>query len=429
MGNTYIQPWRLLTRRRFAPLFAAQFLGAFNDNLFKQALIITLAFRANASASTDAAAAAASGLYILPFFFLSAFSGDLCDRLDKATLFTRLKLLEIALMTGALAGFLLGSIPILLATLFLMGAQSSFFAPLKFGLITERLDRTDITAGTAMLGGSTYVAILSGVTAGGSLAALDKGGVLAAGVGIAAALTGWLSARLIDRQRPADSARKPDLILPRGVWRLISEILREPRLRRLSIGIMWFWSFGTLMLILMPFFVRDALGGDEISATWLAVLFAIGIAAGALLANVVNRGEPILRATFFGAAGVIALPVVTALLAVGPPLYGQIFTTPGGLGVVAALIGLAVTGGLFVVPLQTRLQLEAPDDRRGRVFGALNALNAIGAAFASLIAMVVLASGIPAASAFIGAGAVNAALGAIVLPHLWRNRPRSGEAP
>lgn len=421
-ANAVLQPWRLLTQRRFAPMFAAQFLGAFNDNLFKQALIITLAFQAGASSGSDAAAAASSGLYILPFFLLSAFSGDLSDRMDKATLFTRLKLLEIALMGLALLGFALGSILILLTALFLMGAQSSFFAPLKFGLLTERVDEGDLTAGTAMLGGSTYVAILSGVTAGGLLAALPAGGMKAAGAGIVAAVLGWLSARVIERNDPADPARKPDLVLPRGVWRLLSEILNEPALRRTALAIMWFWSFGTLMMVLTPFFVRDALGGDEISATWLIVLFAIGIALGALLTNIVNRGRPLLRASYIGACGIVALPAVTALLAVGPPINGQIFTTAAGLMVTASLVALAVSGGLFVVPLQTRLQLDAPAGRRGRVFGALNALNAIGAAIASLIGMVVLALDLKLAAAFIGASVLNALLGALVIPALRRSK-------
>jgi len=422
MTNTFFQPWRLLRRRRFAPLFAAQFLGAFNDNLLKQALIITLAFQANATAASDAAIAAASGLYILPFFLLSALSGDLSDRFDKAILFTRLKLLEIALMSIAFVGFWMGSIPVLLGALFLMGAQSSFFAPLKFGLLTENLESSQLTAGTALVGGSTYVAILAGFSVGGGLAALPSGGVLAACAGVAAAVFGWVAALAIRRGAAADAGREPDLVLPRGVYRLVREILHDAPLRRLAFGIMWFWSFGTFMLIMVPIFVRDAIGGDEIHATALAVLFAIGIAFGALLANVVNRGEPVLAAAFPGAAGVIVLPAVAALMAAAWPVAGAVFSSPQGLAVVAAVVMVAVTGGMFVVPLQTQLQLLAPDNRRGRVFGALNAINAIGSATTSVVAMILLARGVPVIAAFIGAAIANAAIGCLVLPHLWRRR-------
>jgi len=416
----------LLRSKRFAPLFASQFLGVINDNLFKNALLITLTFREAATATSDSLAAASQFIYILPFFLMSAFSGDMADRHDKARLFARLKLLEMMIMSLALIGFLLESLPILLTALLLMGAQSTFFAPLKFGMATERLQVKELTAGTALLGGSTNVAILFGLAAGGFLAAMPGGGAYAAFAGIVIAFFGWASARMIDRRSAADSERKPNWILPLGVYRMLKGVYANAVIARLLIGIVWFWSLAALMLALVSFFVRDTLGGAEQDVVIMQIIFTVCVAVGAILANRVNRREPRFRAARFGAVGLILSPLLAAGVATFTDVDGAVLTSPQGLIVTASIALISISGGLFLVPMQTRLQLEAPDESRGRVFGAMNATNAAGAMAGSFIVSGALLIGAtPLTILWIGA-ALNAVIGAALFP-TFRRKPAAAD--
>ena len=274
----------ILKSRRFLPLFVTQFLGAFNDNLYKNAVVVLILFRLAGDAAGDGEVlvAIAGGLFILPFFLFSATAGQLADKYDKARMIRAVKAAEIVIMGLAAAGFVWGRIDFLLAVLFLMGAQSTFFGPLKYGILPQHLEAKELVGGNALIEAATFLAILIGTIAGGLLILTDGGtAIVSAGV-VAVALAGWAASLTI----PAAPASAPGLKVN---WNLVSEtggILRHAAARRdifLSIlGISWFWLVGATFILLFPPYAKEVLGGDETVVTLFLTVFSVGIGIGSI---------------------------------------------------------------------------------------------------------------------------------------------------
>ncbi len=270
----------LLKERRFLPFFLTQALGAFNDNVFKNALIILITFLTVGlnDEQVHQYTNLAAGLFILPFFLFSATSGQLADKYDKARLAQAVKLLEIAIMVVAAVGFTQSNIPLLLAMLFMMGLHSTLFGPLKYGILPQVLDDKELIGGNGLIEMATFLAILLGTLLGSSLIRIEGDGHFwVAVVAIALAAIGLGTALAMPKAAPVDPDLKINWNPFSETWRNL-QLLRGNRAVLLScLGISWFWFFGSMYFTQLPSYTKQVLGGDPGVYTMLLALFSIGI--------------------------------------------------------------------------------------------------------------------------------------------------------
>ncbi len=391
--------WQLLSKRSFWPLFWTQFLGAFNDNVFKNALVLLIAYRSLTiwGFKSQLLVLAAAGIFILPFFLFSAFSGVLADKFRKNLLIRWVKLMEIGVMGLAALGFYLDHVGLLLGVLFLMGLQSSLFGPSKYSILPELLDDDELVGGNALVETGTFVSILLGTICGGLLVALkDDAAVATTAVVMAVAVLGAFTSRAIPETKPGN----PQLQVPREPFSPMVSAMRLARENRsvfLAImGISWFWFFGAGLLALLPNYCKDVLRGTEIVATFCTALFCIGIATGSLLCERLSRRRLELGLVPFGSLG---LTIFAAdLFFAGSPYPGGVPSELLGLAeflshwrnwrVSVDLLMLSVAGGLFTVPLYTLMQQRSPADRRSRVIASNNVLNSLFMVVSALLLIV-----------------------------------------
>ena len=256
---------RLMTARRFAPLFVTQFLGAFNDNLLKSALGILVAYRLADRSGLDAGSLAmvASALFIAPYFLFSGASGTLCDRFDKALIARWVKIAEIAIMAVGAWGLWRGSVPILLGTLFCLGTHSTVFGPIKYALLPQHLRDDELVAGNALIEAGTFLAILAGTILGGSLALVGNSALIVGALGTVGAIGGWLSARQIPPAPPSFGADPPRIRLVRDTLDVVGYVaVRRPLLLPI-LATSWFWLFGLVILSGLPVFAKDVLFAND----------------------------------------------------------------------------------------------------------------------------------------------------------------------
>jgi acyl-[acyl-carrier-protein]-phospholipid O-acyltransferase/long-chain-fatty-acid--[acyl-carrier-protein] ligase len=377
----------LMTSRRFAPLFWCQFCSALNDNFLKNALVMLILYGLGGAGSAagehdDPLVTLATIVFIAPFFILSALGGELADRLDKASVAARVKLFEIPIAALAAVGFFLHSIPILFVTLGLFGIMAALFGPVKYGILPEKLETAELPAGNALVEGATFLAILIGTIAGGIAVKTARSPELVVGIILALAVVSWLFARRI----PAAGPAAPGLAVTTNLWTstvgLLRELKGDQRLWNGGHIVSWFWLVGTVVLSLLPPLVKKYIGGSEEVVTLCLTAFVVGIAAGSALAARASHGTPNLALVPLGAAlmGVfaLALGVIASLLAPGAENVGPmaVIGTATGLALLASLCGLAVAGGLFIVPAFAAVQAWAPPDARARVIAAVNVMNA-----------------------------------------------------
>ena len=379
----------LMTTRRFAPLFWCQFLSALNDNFVKNALVMLILFGIGTNGGS-ALVPLAGAVLIAPFFFLSALGGELADKHDKAWLASRLKLAEIPIAGVAAAGFLMHSVPVLFVALAGYGIVGALFGPIKYGILPVHLRLEELPAGNALVEGATFLAILIGTIAGG-LAATNSGTPwLMAGLVMVLAVACWLTARLI----PASGRAAPDLVVTRNPLTSTFHLVRDLKSdRRLWIGGLitsWFWLVGAVALSLQPQVMKDAVGGTETVITLGLVVFTIGIAVGSALAARASKERPNLALVPIGALlmGLFLLDLaltVSTLESPRQPIDAAAFlASVSGWRILVDFGGLAVAGGLFIVPSFAAVQAWAPEDRRARVIAACNVIGAALMAAASL---------------------------------------------
>jgi len=407
--------FKLLRERRFLPFFGTQFLGAFNDNLFKNALVVLLTFQAASWTTLDPGILAnlAAGIFILPFFLFSATAGQLADKYDKATLSRLVKVLEMGIMILAAAGFALHSLPVLLGALFLLGCHSTLFGPVKYAILPQHLHEDELVGGNALVEAGTFVAILIGTLVGGLLAGAGHP-LWVALAGLLVALAGYLASRGI----PAAPAPEPELhINPNPLtetWRNIG-FARESRVVFLSIlGISWFWLYGALFLAQFPAFAKNVLGGGESAVTLLLATFTVGIGLGSLLCERLSAKQVEIGLVPFGSIGLtlfgldlaFAAPVAQPL---GAPLaFLDLLAAPGMVRVLLALFMLGVFGGFFIVPLYALVQLRSASGHRARIIAANNILNALFMVAGALGAAALLGAGLSIPHLFLVAALLNA---------------------
>ena len=374
----------LFGTKRFAPFFVTQFLGAFNDNVFKNVLIILIAYT---FASRDASGAntlinIAAGLFILPFFLFSALAGQIADKYEKSMLIKRIKFMEIVIMTGGSVAFYLQHVYLLLFFLFLMGAQSSFFGPLKYSIIPQHLKSSEIVGGNAMVEMGTFVAILLGTMAGGILGQVTHGMMVAGGAVITIALIGWGASLFIPPAFPL----RPEMALNRNLFtQTIRTINYGRKVRSVFFSILaisWFWFLGLAYLTQLPIYTKEILKGSESVLTLLLTMFSIGIGIGSLLCERMSGKKVELGLVPLGSLGLTFFGI-DLFFAYHPPegnlLMGiaEFVRMPGGLRVLADLILVGVFGGFYSVPLLAYIQVRTPPEYRARVIAANNILNAL----------------------------------------------------
>jgi 1-acyl-sn-glycerol-3-phosphate acyltransferase len=375
----------LLRARRFAPFFWTQLLGALNDNVFKNALVILFAFgAATAPFAPEVMVNLAGGIFIFPFFLFSATAGQLADKLEKTRIIRAVKLLEIGIMSVAAVGFVTGSAAILLTALFAMGIHSTLFGPVKYSILPQHLREDELIGGNALIEMGTFVAILVGTILGGVVVAIPGWGpALVAATTIALAVLGWATSRAVPPAPPDDPTLRIRWNPFVETWRLVG-FAREVRGVWLSVlGIAWFWFYGALFLAQFPGLGRDLLGGDEHVVTLLLALFSIGIGVGCLLCERLSGGAIELGLVPLGAAGltVFALDLARATSVAAAPSGSLDVATFLGSGphwrIAADLLGIGTFGGFFIVPLLAFVQHRSDPRHLSRIIAANNVVSAL----------------------------------------------------
>ncbi len=376
----------LLGTRRFLPLFITQALGAFNDNVFKNALVILITYSLAARAELNAQlmVTAAAGIFILPFFLFSATAGQLADRYDKAYLIRIFKLTELILMLLAAIGFYVQSPGFLMLMLFLMGTQSTFFGPLKYSILPDHLEEDELISGNALIEAATFLAILLGTVVGGILILTNFGVHVISVVIIGAALAGWYSSRYIPETAPAEPDLKVNPNIAAETWNIVKGSAKHRDVFLSILAISWFWLVGATFLAQFPTFGKDVLGGTENVVTFLLIVFSLGIGLGSLLCNRMLKGE--IHATYvpLGALGITLFSVDLFFAsqvggAGGGELIGvgQFLSGFPGWRITMDLLLIAISGGLYIVPLYAIVQERSEEARRSRNIASNNILNAL----------------------------------------------------
>ena len=397
----------LLRQRRFLPLFATQFLGAFNDNLFKTSMVLFATYVIFNDPQVEAQFnAIATGISILPFFFLSALAGQLADSHDKARIIRIVKAAEIAIGILGAAGLLVASrghtsvgMAMMLGAVFFLGVHSTFFGPIKYALLPQHLPKDDVLGGTGLVEAGTYLAILMGTIAAGFLTERIWMAALAV---LLVALVGFFTGRLVP-PAPREGARLKLNWNPfTSSWRLISATMHIPRLFLAICAISFFWTIGSVLIIIFPPLVKNLLTADERVASFVVAIFSVGVAIGSVVINTMLRGRISAR---YSPVSVIAMGALVALFSViarnwVPAPAGQLYGLAGFMAqpqavlVMLTLLGVAVTGGMFVVPLYAFLTTTVQRDQTARTVAANNVVNSGAMVIGSVVALVMFWAGV-----------------------------------
>ena len=411
----------LLTERRFLPLFLTQFLGALNDNVLKNAMVILIAFQgAKLSAVSPALMVnICAGLFILPFFLFSATAGQLADRYEKSTLIRLVKLLEIGIMVIAAVGFWLPSLPWLLASLFMMGMHSTLFGPIKYSILPQHLREDEMIGGNGLIESGTFLAILLGTILGGSLIALGEHGAHLASVAcMMIALLGYLASRSIPLAPAPDPGMTINWNPLSETWRNLAAIKENRSVFLAILGISWFWFYGAIFLSQFPAFAKDSLGGGEGVVTLLLAIFSVGIGAGSLLCERLSshKVEPGLVPLGSIGLSLFAIDLWFCSPQTGVPGMGvmNFLAAPGSLRVLFDLVMIGVFGGFYCVPLYALMQTRSELSHRSRTIAANNILNAAFMVVAALLAIALLSFGLSVPQIFLTTALINAVIAAII---------------
>ena len=377
----------LLKERRFLPLFATQFLGAFNDNLFKTVMVQFAIYKIFENARLEQNFTAfATALGILPFFLLSALAGQLADTHDKAKIIRIVKAAEVGIMTVGASGLMIAwagyssvGLVLMLVAVLCLGVHSAFFGPIKYAILPQHLHEDEVLGGTGLVESATYLAILSGTVLGGFMA-VQHAAILV----LAVAVIGWM----ISLRVPPAPREGKELIVSynpfTSSWRLISGTMHIRRLFLAICAISFFWTMGAVLIIIFPPLAKNVLTADKHVSTLMIALFSIGVAVGSVLINALLKGHTSAK---YGPASVLAMGVFVVIFSLlcrswpaAPPgeLYDVMtfIETPRAILIVLALMGIAVTGGMFVVPLYAFLTTTVAKDQTARTVAANNVVNA-----------------------------------------------------
>ena len=410
----------LLKTRRFLPIFVTQFLGAFNDNLFRTAMVMLVIYGIFGDAEQEATfSAIAGGLFIAPFFLLSALAGQLADANDKAKIVRIVKTAEIGIMVFGAAGLLLHNIPLLLAALGAMGIHSTFFGPIKYAILPQHMRPDEVLGATGLVEAGTYIAILGGTILGGLLVLERADGSyhaeLAAVAVLAVAIAGRYAGGFVPPAPPVDDpeipgfpARGMDWHIVRASITLVNATLHVRRLFLAILSISFFWAMGAVLAAQFPPLVKNSLGSDQTVATLFLAVFSVGVAIGSVVVNWLLRGNVSAR---YSPASALAMGLFVLDLfrrvrswPINPSdLYTirQFLDLPNSWMVVLDLLGVAIAGGMFVVPLYAFLTTTVPKSETARTIAANNIVNAGFMVAATLILTAAVQLGVTVADSLL----------------------------
>lgn len=391
----------LLKSRRFLPMFLTQFFGALNDNVYKQALLLVFTYGliSQQSANVSTLNNLAALLFILPYFIFSATAGQLADKYERAQLVRAIKLLEIIIMLIATAGFLLGSLWLLLTALFLMGAQSTFFGPIKYAILPEVLKPHELMSGNAIFQSGTSIAILLGMILGGAVISVSAGNLVWISLTVVIiALIGYASSRFVLTQR----VTAPDIQIDWNFFRTSFQTLKYakslPMIFLILLGNSWYWFYGATYLTQIPQLTQQNLHASENVVSLLLTLFSVGIGVGSLLCRKIGGTDVNIKMVPIGAVGLTVFAFYLAgALAFVPEKTGALL----GLAevfqqdwsyyhVMCAVTLLGISGGFYIVPLYAMMQAYSPRSHRARVVAANNILNAVFMVSSAIFSILIL---------------------------------------
>lgn len=418
--------FQLLQSRRFLPLFLTQFLGAFNDNVYKNALIILITFQGTSvyGLESNMLVVVSGGIFILPFFIVSATGGQLADKYEKSMLTQRVKLLEIVIMSFAVIGFYLNSVPMLMALLFLMGTQSTLFGPLKYGILPQHLQENELIGGNGLMSMGTFLAILLGTILGGLLISIESyGPYLIAIMVVIFALLGFITSLFIPQAEAADPGIKLNWNIFSQTLKVMSYALENKSVFIAIIAISWFWFVGSTYLYQVPSYAKSILGSNNQVVTLLLTMFSVGIGLGSMMCEKLSGGRIELGLVPLGAIGITLFSIdfylasqhfVALALPEGQMNASQFFATVGSWRVLIDLVLIGLFGGFYIVPLNAMVQRRSNPHHRARIIAANNILNGLFMVASTLVTVGMLSSGFSIPQIFLSLAILNAIVTSIL---------------
>lgn len=388
--------FNLLTQRRFLPYFVVQALGAFNDNVYRQAIIGLLAFMAVSPEQMGLYANLAPAIFILPFFLFSASAGQIAERMEKQTLIVITTSMEIAIMSLAAIGFLLQSMPVLLAALFCTGTQSTLFGPVKYSILPSVLKPEELTGGNGLVEMGTSLSILLGMVFGGLIFQLagNHGPQVAAVSVVLLAIAGNTVARRIPKVDAGNPSLKVDWNVLRVSWQIWQLTRQRLAVRNAVLGVSWFWFVGTILTAQLPVYAQSNLGGTQNLYIFALALFSIGAGVGSMSCEKLSGRTVEIGLVPLGAFGISAFLLDLYFARPGQALaqglsLAEFLHMPGTPRIIVDLLGVGLFTGFFVVPLFALIQSRTPKSELARVIAGMNIQNAMFIVLAALIGIVV----------------------------------------
>ncbi len=410
-GSAHPSAWALLKLRRFGAFFTTQFLGAFNDNVYKNALVgiftyqlYTLGVDADHSQSLINIA---GGLFILPFFLFSAIAGQVAEKYEKAVLIQHIKNYEIGVMLLGTVALLTAQLWMLLGVLFLMGTQSTFFGPLKYSILPQHLRNDQLMGANALVEMGTFLAIILGVIAGGLLSAIPEVGTyVVAAATVMLAVAGRVASGFIPDAAATAPGLKISWNVPRESWRILQYASKNHSVFLAIMGVSWFWFFGIFVLNQVPSYVSESLAGDQTVVTTLMATFSVGIGIGSMLCARWSG-----RAVEIGLVpmGALGMTLFALHLGFAPTVSGsadlvnarEFLQRDGSIRILIDLVGIAISGGLYIVPLYAMIQTRGNRNHLSRTFAGLNIMNSFFMIAATVTALLLIKSGLTISQLFI----------------------------
>ena len=393
----------LLRTRRFLPLFLVQFLGAFNDQVYQKAFVALITYRLADQVGIPIAllGVIASGLFILPFAVVTPTAGQIADRMDKAVMMRWVKAWEIVVMGLAVIGYYTQNIYFLYFVLFLMGAQSAVFAPIKYSVLPQYLHRDELMGGNGLVQGFTFLAIIFGTIIGNELILREGGVLIVSVIVVLIAVIGFIASLFTPTAPPVAGAGPVDWVFPRAIWKLFAMCRRNPPAMRAILAISWFWFLGATFLSLLPSYAREELGVDEGVLTVLLAGFSVGVAIGAISSERLSGGQVNVNVPPLGALGLAVMAIELWFATPAAPADGVLldraafFSDVSGWRILIDFVLLAAFAGLYVTPLNAVLQAEAPDDSRACYIACSNVMDASLIVVSAVVVAILVAFGIP----------------------------------
>lgn len=423
----------LFKQRKFTPMFLTQFLGAFNDNIFKQGLILVLTFIGSTQLNLPISILnnLAALLFILPYFLFSALAGQVADKYEKSTLTKKIKLLEIIIMAVATVGFVMQIYWLLFLALFLMGTHSTFFGPIKYAYLPEVMEDKELVAANGLFQMGTSLAILTGMILAGILTQFEHSLYWLSAITLSIALLGFLAASFLPNTHKANLTMTIDWNIWRTSYDIIKYLYNLPLLFFVIIGNSWYWYYGATFLTQTAEFGKTILHGNESVIILLLTLFSVGIAFGSILCKSLSKNQVSLQ---LFPIGVLGLTLLTIDLYFASQSYmpnnsqyyqnvSQILQTNGIIRILMDLFLLGVFGGIYIVPLYAFMQAYAPVSHRSRIIGANNIFNAIFMVLSAIVAMIVVGKlGYSVSELFLMIALLNAIIGMVLYHKLKVHR-------